>query len=245
MPEAAVAQRCADVIVTEFSEFLSGGPAAHILRCKHPFGLYNPATGLELLVASGVAGWLKQTYCPAATFVTGASFAGLAAALMAPRVTWHPDVRHPDTNHFSAEKEACGTPKGGHNEISISECHFGNLAAGFDIVRRGAERARRSGCWARSGRAFMFKLPCCLSRQSEHSAWRYPKLHDYRKDAEHDSGTTGGRDHLAASSYARRRADAHGVARHHWLHDVTTTVTSIGSICNYALKPAVDWRRKV
>lgn len=52
------------------------------------FGLFNLVTGIALLAASLFAGWLWQAFGPAATFLAGALFAGLAALLMAPRITW-------------------------------------------------------------------------------------------------------------------------------------------------------------
>ena len=54
------------------------------------FGLFNLLTGAALLVASLLAGWLWHAYGSAATFIAGAVFSGLAAALMVPRLTWQP-----------------------------------------------------------------------------------------------------------------------------------------------------------
>jgi len=42
------------------------------------FGFYSLITGVALLVASVVAGWLWTAFAPAATFMAGALFAGLA-----------------------------------------------------------------------------------------------------------------------------------------------------------------------
>jgi MFS family permease len=50
------------------------------------FGLFNLVTGLALLVASVLAGWLWQVFGPAATFLAGAVFSGLAALFMAVRL---------------------------------------------------------------------------------------------------------------------------------------------------------------
>lgn len=46
------------------------------------FGLFNLVTGIALLMASVLAGWLWQAYGPTATFVTGAIFSALAALIM-------------------------------------------------------------------------------------------------------------------------------------------------------------------
>lgn len=50
------------------------------------FGLFNLLTGLGLLIASLLAGWLWDAYGPRATFVAGAIFSTLAAAMMAARM---------------------------------------------------------------------------------------------------------------------------------------------------------------
>lgn len=46
------------------------------------FGLFNLASGIALLLASGIAGWLWQTYDTATTFHAGALFAALALILL-------------------------------------------------------------------------------------------------------------------------------------------------------------------
>lgn len=52
------------------------------------FGIFNLATGIVLLIASVLAGWLWSTYGPTATFISGALFAGLATLMMALRIDW-------------------------------------------------------------------------------------------------------------------------------------------------------------
>lgn len=47
------------------------------------FGVFNLASGLALLVASGLAGWLWDRFGPAATFAAGAALCALAAVLLA------------------------------------------------------------------------------------------------------------------------------------------------------------------
>ena len=42
------------------------------------FGMYNLLTGVALLVASVLAGWLWTVFSPAATFIAGGAFAGVA-----------------------------------------------------------------------------------------------------------------------------------------------------------------------
>ena len=54
------------------------------------FGVFNLASGIALLVASGVAGWLWDAYGPAFTFYAGAAFTAIAGAGLAIR---HRDVR--------------------------------------------------------------------------------------------------------------------------------------------------------
>jgi len=50
------------------------------------FGVFNLASGLALLAASGIAGWLWDAYGPAFTFACGAALTALAlAGLMARR----------------------------------------------------------------------------------------------------------------------------------------------------------------
>ena len=46
------------------------------------FGLFNLVSGVALLLASGIAGWLWQTYDAATTFFAGALFAALALILL-------------------------------------------------------------------------------------------------------------------------------------------------------------------
>jgi MFS family permease len=43
------------------------------------FGLFNFVTGVALLIASVLAGWLWQAFGPTATFIAGAAFSGFAA----------------------------------------------------------------------------------------------------------------------------------------------------------------------
>jgi MFS family permease len=43
------------------------------------FGIFNLVTGVALLLASAIAGWLWNSYGPSATFLAGAAFASLAA----------------------------------------------------------------------------------------------------------------------------------------------------------------------
>lgn len=43
------------------------------------FGLFNLVTGVALLIASVLAGWLWQAFGPTATFIAGAAFSGFAA----------------------------------------------------------------------------------------------------------------------------------------------------------------------
>ena len=47
------------------------------------FGFFNLVTGVVLLIASVLAGWLWSAHGPAATFLAGAGFAGAAALMMA------------------------------------------------------------------------------------------------------------------------------------------------------------------
>jgi MFS family permease len=49
------------------------------------FGVFNLASGIALLVASTLAGFLWQTIGPAATFLAGAAFTAIAWAALA----WH------------------------------------------------------------------------------------------------------------------------------------------------------------
>jgi MFS family permease len=42
------------------------------------FGLFNLVSGIALLVASALAGWLWAVYGPALTFLAGASFTALS-----------------------------------------------------------------------------------------------------------------------------------------------------------------------
>jgi MFS family permease len=46
------------------------------------FGLFNLVTGMALLIASVLAGWLWQAFGPTATFLAGAAFAGFAVVIM-------------------------------------------------------------------------------------------------------------------------------------------------------------------
>jgi predicted MFS family arabinose efflux permease len=46
------------------------------------FGLFNLVSGVCLLMASALAGWLWDAHGPAATFYAGAAIAGTAAVLM-------------------------------------------------------------------------------------------------------------------------------------------------------------------
>ena len=46
------------------------------------FGVFNLLSGLAMLIASGLAGWLWQNFGAASGFYTGASFAGLAWLLL-------------------------------------------------------------------------------------------------------------------------------------------------------------------
>jgi MFS family permease len=72
---------------------LSQGLLAHLVAEAAPaslrgsaFGVFNLLSGLALLVASALAGWLWQRLGPPATFLAGAGFAGVVlAALVAPR----------------------------------------------------------------------------------------------------------------------------------------------------------------
>jgi MFS family permease len=52
------------------------------------FGLFNLLTGVALLIASVLAGWLWQTYGPTATFLAGAVFSAIAVFAMAVRIDW-------------------------------------------------------------------------------------------------------------------------------------------------------------
>lgn len=52
------------------------------------FGIFNLATGIVLLVASVLAGWLWSAFGPTATFISGALFSGLATLIMAFRIDW-------------------------------------------------------------------------------------------------------------------------------------------------------------
>ncbi len=47
------------------------------------FGLFNLVTGIALLVASTLAGWLWSAFGPTATFAAGAGFSGLSILIMA------------------------------------------------------------------------------------------------------------------------------------------------------------------
>jgi len=47
------------------------------------FGLFNLVTGMALLAASTLAGWLWYAFGPTATFATGAVFSGLTILIMA------------------------------------------------------------------------------------------------------------------------------------------------------------------
>jgi hypothetical protein len=47
--------------------------------------VFNLASGIALLVASGLAGWLWERIGPGATFVAGAAVAALGLALLALR----------------------------------------------------------------------------------------------------------------------------------------------------------------
>jgi MFS family permease len=49
------------------------------------YGFFNLMSGLAMLVASGVAGWLWDTYGAAFTFYGGAAFSGLALLGLASR----------------------------------------------------------------------------------------------------------------------------------------------------------------
>lgn len=49
------------------------------------FGFFNLVTGVVLLIASVLAGWLWNAYGPTATFLAGAAFAAAAALIMALR----------------------------------------------------------------------------------------------------------------------------------------------------------------
>jgi MFS family permease len=67
---------------------LVAATAPHDLRGT-AFGVFNLASGVALLVASALAGYLWQTIGPAATFFAGAGFtviAGLGLSWYAPRV---------------------------------------------------------------------------------------------------------------------------------------------------------------
>jgi MFS family permease len=44
------------------------------------FGMYNLLTGIALLLASGIAGWLWKDYGPAVTFEAGAAFSVISLA---------------------------------------------------------------------------------------------------------------------------------------------------------------------
>lgn len=46
------------------------------------FGLFNLVTGMALLIASVLAGWLWQAFGPTATFLAGAAFSGFAVLIM-------------------------------------------------------------------------------------------------------------------------------------------------------------------
>ena len=50
-------------------------------------GMYNLTTGIALLLASVLAGWLWTAFGPAATFLAGASFVGIAVLGV---VSWRP-----------------------------------------------------------------------------------------------------------------------------------------------------------
>jgi MFS family permease len=50
-------------------------------------GMYNLMTGIALLLASVLAGWLWTVFGPAATFLAGAAFVGIAVVCV---VSWHP-----------------------------------------------------------------------------------------------------------------------------------------------------------
>lgn len=46
------------------------------------FGVFNLASGIALLMASGIAGWLWDSYGAEATFLSGAGFAAIALFLL-------------------------------------------------------------------------------------------------------------------------------------------------------------------
>ena len=50
-------------------------------------GMYNLTTGIALLLASVLAGWLWTAFGPAATFLAGAAFVGIAVLGV---VSWRP-----------------------------------------------------------------------------------------------------------------------------------------------------------
>jgi MFS family permease len=59
------------------------------------FGLFNLLSGGTLLIASLLAGWLWDTYGPAATFAVGAAFSAVAATGIAVRMDWHTTAQTP------------------------------------------------------------------------------------------------------------------------------------------------------
>jgi len=54
------------------------------------YGFFNLLSGLAMLVASGLAGWLWQTFGASTTFVAGIGFAGVALLLMLLRPQMQP-----------------------------------------------------------------------------------------------------------------------------------------------------------
>jgi MFS family permease len=52
-------------------------------------GMYNLITGIALLAASILAGWLWTAFGPAATFLAGGAFAGIAVLGM---LSWQPSA---------------------------------------------------------------------------------------------------------------------------------------------------------
>ena len=59
------------------------------------FGMFNLVSGVALLAASLIAGWLWEAHGPATTFWVGAGFAGLTALglLLAPGAREAPQTR--------------------------------------------------------------------------------------------------------------------------------------------------------
>jgi predicted MFS family arabinose efflux permease len=60
------------------------------------FGLFNLASGLAMLVASGLAGWLWDSFGAASTFYAGAGFCALT--MLAAAVVWPPVANAKTTN---------------------------------------------------------------------------------------------------------------------------------------------------